>query len=63
MAKRKGFTVTDEMEDALRDLTEETKIPESVHLREAVKEYLERKGKKVEADIRWGGNRRKRETA
>ena len=56
--QRLGFNVTDDMSEALRELNEETQVPISVMLRQALEEYLEKKGRVVEGKIRWGGNRR-----
>lgn len=50
-------TVTDDTEKALTQIQEATNTPVAVLVREALNEYLEKRGKKVDTRVRWGGKR------
>lgn len=49
--------VPDEMEAALREHSQETGVPISVSVREAIAQWFARKGQKVEHRLNWGGAR------
>lgn len=53
-------TVTDDMDKALTQIQEATQTPVAVLVREALNEYLEKRGQKVDTRVRWGGKREPR---
>ncbi len=58
MAKKLVFTVTDEIEAALIEEAKRRGAPLSSVIREAVKEFFEKRGIQVDSEVTWGGNRR-----
>lgn len=52
-----GVTLTDEMNTALSRHAEMRGAPVAVLIREAIQEWLERHGDKVESKVTWGGKR------
>jgi predicted transcriptional regulator len=57
---KKAISFTDEMQAALDDEAKRRAAPVSAVVREAIKEFLEKRGNKVDSDVNWGGNRRDR---
>lgn len=53
-----GVTIPSAMDKALTEIAEQRGAPVSALVREAIHEWLEKRGKKVESKVTWGGDRR-----
>lgn len=56
--KKVVFTVTDDMEEALNEEARRRGAPVASVVREVLKEFFAKQGKKVDSEVTWGGNRR-----
>lgn len=52
-------TVTTEIEEAVQQEHEQTGVPISTIVRNALKLYLKEKGTEVKSEVQWGGKREK----
>lgn len=59
MSLRYAIVVTQEMVDALKRVSKQTRIPVSTLIRDAVLDMLREHGEAIEVEIAPGGNRRK----
>jgi predicted transcriptional regulator len=48
------ITITDEMDAELRQIAEKRSAPLAALVREAIEEWLERRGREVKSDVVWG---------
>lgn len=53
-----AVTITDEMQNALDEEAGKRGAPVSSVVREAIKEFFQKRGKKIDGGVTWGGNRR-----
>lgn len=51
-------TVTNEMDDLIKELSSKTRRPIASIIREALEEYFEKRGHELDASVQWGGNRK-----
>jgi hypothetical protein len=57
-----AVTVTEEMEEALNREAGKRGAPVSSVVREAIKEFFEKRGIQIGGEVSWGGNRRVEDT-